>query len=185
MSGLFLFSFCFTIIVTTGWTIYACMKKDYFIFWANMPGLVLGLYYCLSILPFLSKKVNLNFSLILLLHKYNDVHRFLASMIYVMNLYYFLDFIFFKAYDEIKFQLIIKSFSILFFFCSSLFLILPHSFFENFLFYFINFLCIYLLQSLLEFLKFIFYGNFDCFLLHVYKNLLTTSLLFCFAIIHS
>ena len=35
------------------------MKKDYFIFWANMPGLVLGLYYCLSILPFLSKKVNI------------------------------------------------------------------------------------------------------------------------------
>ena len=36
---------------------YGCMKKDFFIFWANMPGLVWGLYYVISVIPFLTKKV--------------------------------------------------------------------------------------------------------------------------------
>jgi hypothetical protein len=30
--------------IHTGWTIYSCMKKDYFLFFANITGLSLGIY---------------------------------------------------------------------------------------------------------------------------------------------
>jgi hypothetical protein len=58
------------------------MKKDYFIFWANMPGLVLGLYYCLSILPFLSKKVNI------IIEKYKVVVVVIITIIITVYLFY-------------------------------------------------------------------------------------------------
>ena len=45
------------ILIHVGWSMYGCMKRDYFIFWGNMPGLVLGLFYAISVLPFLCKKV--------------------------------------------------------------------------------------------------------------------------------
>ena len=72
--------FSFANFVFLGWTIYACMKKDYFIFWANMPGLVLGLYYCLSILPFLSKKVCYNRT---------DFFPFLIDYMVILQLFVF------------------------------------------------------------------------------------------------
>ena len=45
---------------------YGCMKRDYFIFWGNMPGLVLGLFYAVSVLPFLCKKVQNRSDIVLL-----------------------------------------------------------------------------------------------------------------------
>jgi solute carrier family 50 protein (sugar transporter) len=37
-----------------GWVAYGILKLDYFIFFANAPGLVLGLYYCVTCLSVLN-----------------------------------------------------------------------------------------------------------------------------------
>lgn len=45
--------FVFMLLNCMGWTIYACQLKDWFIFWANLPGVLLSLFYtttCLSLL---------------------------------------------------------------------------------------------------------------------------------------
>ena len=47
-----------------------------------MPGLVLGLYYCLSILPFLSKKVHI------IIEKYNVVVVIIIAIIITVHLIY-------------------------------------------------------------------------------------------------
>jgi hypothetical protein len=38
---------------------YACMRRDYFIFWSNATGLGCGFFYCISVLPLLSRKVQI------------------------------------------------------------------------------------------------------------------------------
>lgn len=40
--------FVITILNCIGWTMYGCMKSDYFIFFSNCTGLVLGFYYSLT-----------------------------------------------------------------------------------------------------------------------------------------
>jgi len=50
------FSAVATVLNCIGWVIYGCMRRDYFIFFANFPGLCWGLYYCLSCLQLLSNK---------------------------------------------------------------------------------------------------------------------------------
>ncbi|RYH11074.1 hypothetical protein EON65_38935 [archaeon] len=39
----------------TGWVIYSCYTKDHFLFWAVLPGVLLGLYYTIIVLTILTK----------------------------------------------------------------------------------------------------------------------------------
>lgn len=39
-----------------GWMLYGTMMRDYFIFWANLPGMVLSTYYCLTCIVLLGRK---------------------------------------------------------------------------------------------------------------------------------
>jgi solute carrier family 50 protein (sugar transporter) len=48
--------FGFTFINCIGWVIYGCVKNDYFVFFANFGGAVLGLFYSLTSLSIISKK---------------------------------------------------------------------------------------------------------------------------------
>lgn len=48
--------FAVTVCNCVGWVIYGCMRRDYYIFWANSPGLVLGCFYSLSSLVLLNRK---------------------------------------------------------------------------------------------------------------------------------
>eukprot|EP01038_Epipyxis_sp_PR26KG_P009753 gene9753-13120_t len=48
--------FVATVFNCLGWTIYGCQKQDYFLFWANCPGVVLGMYYSIISLTILAKK---------------------------------------------------------------------------------------------------------------------------------
>lgn len=50
--------FVATMISCTGWTIYGCMKRDYFIYFGNALGVVLGLFYTISLLPLVAKKAD-------------------------------------------------------------------------------------------------------------------------------
>lgn len=45
-----------TVANCVGWTMYGCMRRDYFIFFSNSTGLVLGLFYSLSSLTLLDHK---------------------------------------------------------------------------------------------------------------------------------
>ena len=47
------YPFAVTIINCIGWTIYGCMLRNYFVFFGNFTGLVLGFYYLLSVFPYL------------------------------------------------------------------------------------------------------------------------------------
>lgn len=40
-----------TVFNCIAWLIYGCMKRDYFLFFANGSGLIFGFYYCLSVIP--------------------------------------------------------------------------------------------------------------------------------------
>ena len=46
--------FGITVVNCIAWVMYACQKRDFFIFFANGSGLVLGFFYCLSIFPHLN-----------------------------------------------------------------------------------------------------------------------------------
>lgn len=39
-----------------GWTMYGCMKRDIFVFLANMPGMCLGLFFSLSAISLLTTR---------------------------------------------------------------------------------------------------------------------------------
>ena len=45
--------FGITVVNCIAWVMYSCQKRDFFIFFANGSGLVLGFFYCLSIFPYL------------------------------------------------------------------------------------------------------------------------------------
>jgi len=36
-----------------GWALYACMKRDHFVFWSNFPGLVSGVFYVVTAIKLL------------------------------------------------------------------------------------------------------------------------------------
>lgn len=40
---------------TFAWTMYGCLRKDYFVFWSNFPGLILGIFYNLTAMTLLAK----------------------------------------------------------------------------------------------------------------------------------
>eukprot|EP01035_Chromulina_nebulosa_P017673 gene17673-23263_t len=46
--------FVITVFNCIGWTIYACMKHDYFIFFSNSTGVLFGLFYSVSLISVLS-----------------------------------------------------------------------------------------------------------------------------------
>jgi solute carrier family 50 protein (sugar transporter) len=46
--------FGITVVNCIAWVMYSCQKRDFFIFFANGSGLVLGFFYCLSIFPYLN-----------------------------------------------------------------------------------------------------------------------------------
>jgi solute carrier family 50 (sugar transporter) len=39
-----------------GWTFYGCLRKDHYLFWANMPGICLSMYYSLTAVALLAKR---------------------------------------------------------------------------------------------------------------------------------
>ncbi|RYH29236.1 hypothetical protein EON65_09175 [archaeon] len=39
-----------------GWMIYGCQKRDWFLFWANLPGIILGAFYTITCLTIIAKK---------------------------------------------------------------------------------------------------------------------------------
>jgi solute carrier family 50 protein (sugar transporter) len=45
-----------TVLNCIGWMIYGCQKRDWYLFWANLPGLLLGLYYSVTCLTLLAKQ---------------------------------------------------------------------------------------------------------------------------------
>ena len=47
--------FGITVINCIAWVTYGCMKRDLYLFFANGSGLVLGFFYCLSVLPYLNR----------------------------------------------------------------------------------------------------------------------------------
>ena len=50
--------FGITVVNCIAWVVYGCQKRDLFIFFANGSGLVLGFFYCLSVIPFLNNAEN-------------------------------------------------------------------------------------------------------------------------------
>jgi solute carrier family 50 (sugar transporter) len=48
--------FVVTVFNCIAWVIYANMMRDYFMFWANAPGLVLGLFYSLTCMSVLARQ---------------------------------------------------------------------------------------------------------------------------------
>jgi solute carrier family 50 protein (sugar transporter) len=48
--------FAVTVCNCVAWTMYSCMRRDYFIFWSNGTGLCLGLFYSLVSLTLLSRR---------------------------------------------------------------------------------------------------------------------------------
>jgi solute carrier family 50 (sugar transporter) len=48
--------FAVTVCNCVAWTMYSCMRRDYFIFWSNGTGLCLGLFYSLISLVLLSRR---------------------------------------------------------------------------------------------------------------------------------
>ncbi len=50
------YPFAVTVLNCLGWLIYGCQLKDFYIFWANLPGIILGLYNCIICLTILAKK---------------------------------------------------------------------------------------------------------------------------------
>jgi len=59
--------FVVTVANCIAWTMYGCMRRDYFIFFSNSTGLCLGLFYSLSSLTLLNKKRDIQQLLIILL----------------------------------------------------------------------------------------------------------------------
>lgn len=48
--------FVITIINCVGWLMYGCLKKDYFLFFSNITGIILGIYSSLTALSILAEK---------------------------------------------------------------------------------------------------------------------------------